>query len=97
MLVTPPSDNYLGDKVVELACGAEHTLARTSNGMVYGWGSNRKNQLGLTSDYGSEVHSPVRLQAKTANGELLSNKRVISIAAGELYSLALTDRGKVYA
>lgn len=38
----------LSDKVVvDLAVGAEHTLCVTSDGDVYGWGSNSDGQLGL--------------------------------------------------
>jgi len=36
-----------GKIVVDIAVGAEHTLCVTSEGEVYGWGSNADSQLGL--------------------------------------------------
>lgn len=32
--------------VVQVACGQHHTLAMTEDGQVYGWGDNRRGQLG---------------------------------------------------
>ena len=39
-------------RVVQIACGQEHTVALTSEGDLYAWGSNRFGQLGtgLTAD-----------------------------------------------
>lgn len=38
----------LNTKIVDLAASISHTVAVLSNGDVYGWGSNRKGQLGTT-------------------------------------------------
>ena len=32
-----------------VACGGRHTLARSGNGKIFGWGSNTHGQLGLAS------------------------------------------------
>lgn len=95
--VTPPADNYDGGTVVELACGPQHTIARTDTGRLYGWGLNTKNQLGDSSGaaYGSNVQAPKLLQV-TNLGEPLANKRVISVATGSEFSMALTDDGRVW-
>jgi alpha-tubulin suppressor-like RCC1 family protein len=35
-----------GKNVVDIACGAKHTLALTGNGDIYSWGWNYMGQLG---------------------------------------------------
>jgi alpha-tubulin suppressor-like RCC1 family protein len=72
-----------------IACGFHHSLALTTDGKVYAWGHNYYGQLGLgNSGVGTNKYSPNRIPN-------LSN--VSGIAAGEYYSLALTNDGKVYA
>ncbi|CAG2164457.1 unnamed protein product [Oppiella nova] len=40
--------SYFDDKDVQkISCGSDHSLALTSNGKVYGWGLNIKEQLGV--------------------------------------------------
>jgi alpha-tubulin suppressor-like RCC1 family protein len=36
-------------KIIDLACGHDHCLARGSNYAVYSWGSNDSGQLGLSN------------------------------------------------
>ncbi len=38
--VTRPSDNFMGESIVELTCGTRHTILRTPGGRIYGWGVN---------------------------------------------------------
>lgn len=33
--------------VVQVCCGASHSLARTATGLLYAWGMNEHGQLGL--------------------------------------------------
>lgn len=35
----------IASKVTKIACGANHSLAITEEGKLYGWGSNSKMQL----------------------------------------------------
>ena len=77
--------------VSSIAAGYYHSLALTTDGKVYAWGSNGNGQLGLgTSGDGTYEKSPTLITA-------LSNITVSSIAAGNNNSLALTTDGKVYA
>ncbi|MBC8009827.1 MAG: hypothetical protein H7067_07000 [Burkholderiales bacterium] len=41
--------------VTRVAAGARHSLARSSTGQWYGWGSNREGQLGLTGTVGGST------------------------------------------
>ena len=87
------SDGALaGQKVVAIAAGANHTLALTSDGRVYTWGSNQYGQLGRGSTFPSSSNTP---EAITGGG-LLFGQPAIAIAAGASHSLALAADGKVY-
>jgi|LSQX01.1.fsa_nt_gb alpha-tubulin suppressor-like RCC1 family protein len=75
-------------KIKEVSLGHTHNLALTVDGRLYSWGSNNAGQLGIgTYDY-SDI--PVLVSA-------LSEKRVITIAAGSGHSIAFTDDNKAYA
>jgi alpha-tubulin suppressor-like RCC1 family protein len=80
--------SLLGESVSAVQCGASHSLALTSTGRVYSWGKNSQGQCG-TGHLG-EVLRPV--PCKT-----LSSERVVQVAAGWEHSIALTDKGAVYA
>ncbi|EFN67522.1 RCC1 and BTB domain-containing protein 2, partial [Camponotus floridanus] len=40
----------LSDKIIKAVCGDEHTLALTSKGEMYAWGSNSYGELGVNSN-----------------------------------------------
>ncbi|KAF4527744.1 hypothetical protein B566_EDAN014954 [Ephemera danica] len=86
---TPQIVNFfptLRIEVLSVACGKNHSLALTSNG-VYAWGSSQFGQLGV----GKTGQSPhPRLVEK------LTEERVVSISAGQYHSLALTEEGRVF-
>jgi alpha-tubulin suppressor-like RCC1 family protein len=42
------------EKIVMISCGGEHSLALTESGLVFGWGSNKRGQLGVEVYYSSE-------------------------------------------
>ncbi|MDR1426980.1 MAG: Ig-like domain repeat protein [Bifidobacteriaceae bacterium] len=82
--------NLGSDKIVQIEAGGRHTLALTSGGKVYVFGSNGYGQLGQGST--EDITSPALLQLPN-----LGNDRVTQIAAGGAHSLFLTSAGKVYA
>ncbi|KAG8245731.1 hypothetical protein J6590_100284 [Homalodisca vitripennis] len=45
----------IGD-VCQVACGQHHTLALTEDGRLYGWGDNRRGQLGSGPDHFPTPH-----------------------------------------
>ena len=77
-----------GIKVTAVAAGALHSLAVTSTGAVLAWGYNGDGELGDGSTTNSNV--PVKVK-------LPSGVKVIAVAAGGYYSLALTSTGAVLA
>ncbi len=80
-----------GKTIVAVAAGIDHTLALSSDGKVYAWGDNSYGQLGNHSFDNSTV--PVVVDTTG----VLAGKKVIAIAAGANYSMALTSDGKIYA
>ena len=69
-----------------IAAGAGHSLALTSDGRVWAWGSNSNGQLG-NGQLGVDAVIPVPVQG-------LNNVRQVSAGAG--HSLALTSDGRVW-
>jgi len=37
--------------LVSFSCGDSHSIGTTIDGLVYGWGSNEKGQLGVNSQF----------------------------------------------
>jgi alpha-tubulin suppressor-like RCC1 family protein len=71
--------------VAALAAGAEHALARQTNGTVWAWGQNYFGQLG-NGTYDA-TNAPVPVPG-------LSN--IVAVAAGFRHSLALDAAGRVW-
>jgi alpha-tubulin suppressor-like RCC1 family protein len=73
---------------VAVSAGRRHSLAMTSNGTLYAWGSNTVGQIGD----GTLVtkNTPTRIFAVPLN-----TRQVTSIQAGQYHSLALTQDGMV--
>jgi alpha-tubulin suppressor-like RCC1 family protein len=81
-----------------IAAGAYHSLALAESGDVYSWGLKGDEYGGLLKSDGLEyikvLLKAVRHRTPTKVPGLI---RVRAIAAGEGYSLALTESGEVYA
>jgi alpha-tubulin suppressor-like RCC1 family protein/serine/threonine protein kinase len=80
-----------GKTVVQLAAGMLHTLALTSEGKIYAWGENKYGQLGGTAT--ESILVPLEMELRGA----LAGKKVVAVAAGNTFSLALTSEGRVVA
>jgi len=80
-----------GRRVVAMALGANSSLAVDSEGHVFAWGDNSGGQLGD----GTKVqrNSPVPVETSGA----LAGKKVIAVAAGHGYSVALASDGDLLA
>ncbi len=47
-IVKPESNELLRDlNIIDIKCGANHSIGLTQSGEVYGWGNNRCGQIGI--------------------------------------------------
>ena len=61
-----PIATLSGHFIEDIAVGAEHTLAVTSNGDVFGWGNNADGQLGL--GHTNTVRTPQLITSLSGKG-----------------------------
>ena len=80
-----------GVKFASVSAGEGHTLSLTSDGKIYGWGSN---WLGAVGD-GSNTDRAIPVLV-AASGPM-SGESVVAISAGPYHSLALTSTGQLFA
>jgi len=82
----PPNinNNDKSIKVIQVAHGWKHNLVLSSDGVVWGFGSNVHNQL--TSNTGKTLHPQI----------VSENKKIRQIAAGMKFSLLLDDRNIIW-
>jgi YD repeat-containing protein len=87
----------LGKTVTSIASGAWHSLALTSEGKVYAWGSNSSAFMPFDGgQLGDGTTTQRTLPVSVNMSGVLLGKTVTSIAAGIWQSFALTTEGKVY-
>jgi alpha-tubulin suppressor-like RCC1 family protein len=75
-------------RVVQIACGDNHSLVLTDRGYIYAWGRGFEGQLGLSAT--------IEIATVPSYVKYFHNKNVTQIAAGTFYSLAITDDGNMY-
>jgi alpha-tubulin suppressor-like RCC1 family protein len=76
------------ENIAQVSCGYRHTLVLTENGRVYGFGTNKRYELGLGHHtQQTRFNSAVRIAA-------LDTYDIIKIAAGG-FSAALTHQNEV--
>ena len=80
------------EKLVQVACGNQHTLFLTESGNVFATGHGAYGILG-TGDAGDELW-PVELSALTTT--LMDKEKVIKIQCGGNFSAFITDAGNLY-
>ncbi len=84
----PKLNQYLNNEfVIDISCGAGHSLVLTNCGEVYAWGRNDWGQIGN----GCNDNQLISIKVKGFN-----NERVVMISCGSDHSMALTECGHVY-
>jgi alpha-tubulin suppressor-like RCC1 family protein len=81
----------VGETIESVNAGTSHSLAVTTSGRVYAWGSNANGRLGDGTT--TDRTSPTRI---TFSG-LQGGETIESVNAGASHSLAVTWNGRVYA
>ena len=83
--------------VVQVACGAEHSLAIDNSGALYAWGSGKAGQLGNGVSFdGAAIDSSLH-QLAPRPVLALHGVCIVQVASGASHVLALSDDGSVYA
>lgn len=93
-------------RIVQLACGRSkgHIACLTSDGRCFAWGKGENGELGLELQR-SKVPGPLASSAtglpSACNGprlvESLSSSSIAQVSVGNSHTIALTDKGQVYA
>jgi serine/threonine protein kinase len=85
-------ENLKAENIIDISCGAYHTLLLMENNTVYGWGSNRHSQL--TDSVGEVYQSiPIEVNLSVINE---NNEEIKMISCGYSHSMILTESGCVY-
>jgi alpha-tubulin suppressor-like RCC1 family protein len=79
--------------IVRIAAGGAHTLALTSTGQLYAFGSNYYGQLGSAVNNGANTANPTPALVDLPGAV----GAIVQIAAGNDHSLAVTSSGQLYA
>ncbi|XP_063687521.1 RCC1 and BTB domain-containing protein 1-like [Bolinopsis microptera] len=88
--VSPTPVTSLGNKkIVQIACGSHHSLARTEEGEVFAWGYNSCGQIGSGTTNNQVTPRKV--------GGVLNGLKITDIACGQTSSMALSSQGDIYA
>lgn len=89
---TPGVVTGMDSGVVDMDTGVNHDIALKSDGTVWAWGSNFNNQLGLSG--ANATTDPIRTPAQVA---IPPGPKVVAVAAGRDYSMAVRADGTVLA
>lgn len=80
-----------GEEIISLSAGLNFSLALTSNGRIFGWGSNTSSQLGLVSPNGFEI-----VPTEVPLPQVPQGEKITSIYSNNLMSAAISDVGTIY-
>lgn len=94
-------------KVVQVACGYDHTAAITKDGELYMFGDNRYNQLGMgeTRDiFSVDIYRQFEEVGETRESVWIpsliqigyNNKKVVQVSCGYNHTAVLTEDGQLY-
>jgi len=85
------------ETLVDMSLGTSHSVALTSSGRVFTWGSNQDGELGtgyLDNDfYPLLISTPTEITDKF---NLSESETIISMSAGHDHTLALSSTGRIF-
>ncbi|CAE7869567.1 Herc4, partial [Symbiodinium sp. KB8] len=73
--------------VVQVSCGAAHSLARTATGLLWSWGCNEHGQLGL---------GDLKPRFRPEQVKAMRVSRCVDVAAGNRHSLSISEKGLAF-
>ena len=80
-------DYYGCDCVVSrIACGFDHTLVTTEDGLLFSWGANHRGQLGIDN----------RVSFTSTVNRITCVPNVINVACGAYHSIVMNDKGEIF-
>eukprot|EP01138_Halocafeteria_seosinensis_P007597 gb/GECG01007765.1/.p1 GENE.gb/GECG01007765.1/~~gb/GECG01007765.1/.p1 ORF type:complete len:166 (+),score=6.80 gb/GECG01007765.1/:1-498(+) len=78
-------------QVTSISCGWEHSFARTAEGKLFGWGSNKHGQLGIGFSE-RVVPTPTEVELPIGN-----DHKVTDFCGGFSHSLFLVNNEEIFA
>ena len=84
------------DKVMQMSEGTDHLLLLGKSGYVYSYGSNVYGQLGDNETITRDECITTIAKVKDKDGKVTKLENVVEVSAGDKYSIAVTNSGKVY-
>ena len=82
--------------VQDVVLGLQHRLACNSKGVLYGWGKNKRYQLGLRTNSNNQCMAEGQ-HIKVIDSESGHELHVTKVASGSNYSTCLTDCWQIFA
>ncbi|KAI9352508.1 hypothetical protein DFJ73DRAFT_659037 [Zopfochytrium polystomum] len=92
-VVIPTLVKGITESVVKVACGYDHSIALTTSGTVWTWGSNGHGQLGHTTEAGGRAAPTLKPREVITN---LNKVQIVAIAASKYHSAAVSSSGLLY-
>ena len=84
------TNRFGGKTIVQLACGAYHTVAVTSDNSVFAFGQNRFGEIGTLANLNNPNPTPVDITNQFAG------KSIIKVSCGRHHTIALASDGTVF-
>jgi alpha-tubulin suppressor-like RCC1 family protein len=84
------NNNMQLGNITTIAAGSTHSLAISSDNILYGWGDNSQGQLGMQDTTTRKYPTPVTLTAQ------MYGKIFTAVAAGDQFSLVLCSDGSIF-
>ena len=95
-ILFPKNISQLNDKnIIEISCGNEHTLALSSKGEVYSWGSTSDGVLGREIPIQREKTAGIATPG-IIDYFIKNNIKIRHISSGSIHNLCLDDKSNLY-